>query len=633
MNARFVAASLSTLLFCLTAHSATALVPIPLTEPLCLLNPNAYTCGHRQTIDPAIAFACPTHRWIGLLLGPATQCLAPGFSFGGTWSVSKLFPGPSGSLPSQLARFCIYEWTPNPNTNNAPVISALPNSSLLRLERDCQVVAPLTTPTAAAAEILESAYDEQIDRPSFPATTVIPNRVRVAVIDTSADEETSGFATGDAESHGLAIGSLIHQNSCFRDPLGAELGCGAFMTSYRALGPETGARPTFGFQSEVARAIVRAVRAFLSQSNQSRLIINLSLGWDARYGGLYGLTIRMPSLAVWLAVQWAVCEGALVIAAAGNGSSVGGPSGPMTPASWESEKRLCTGLLAYDPPVFAVGGVDGADDRLGNGRPSGQPRLVAPSTLVVSDRRDPVTGEVIGSTPVLTGTSLSAAGVSGVAAMAWSLRPDLSALSLMDALSTSGPSLGVPADFESPPFIWWQRRLDACASIEEIDPPLESAPLACAAREVGIDANADFREVLDGQWPELRSGPDTPGCSVAWPVVPMAALDGTSEPNAAPQPGSPTCTLCMMDSSTLYGQVDLAGASLEQMIFYPDPCEQPWCDPDLGGVKINVADPAHPFKVNINGMETTLDSAVMEIRARSSGELIVKMSPVSISKP
>ena len=166
--------------------------------------------------------------------------------------------------------------------------------------------------------------------------------------------------------------------------------------------------------------------------------MNLSLGWDPALGGLEtpDSDIPAPALAVRTALEHAVCEGALVIAAAGNRS--GGPTeetGPLLPAAWEERagptRARCEALgvttrdqnfplpgqLAYRPLVFAAGGVRADDSPLFNSREGSEPRLVAFGDHV----KVPAPGAQEGPlwTGLLTGTSVSAAVVSASVAAAW----------------------------------------------------------------------------------------------------------------------------------------------------------------------------------------------------------------------
>ncbi|CAN0554957.1 unnamed protein product, partial [Laminaria digitata] len=134
---------------------------------------------------------CTDDRWVGFQLGRrAGACPQASSSRAGTWTARPLFtaqPGTHVALPDELRRFCVYEWQPRAGTTYAPRIYQLPNSASMRLERDCEGVTPLFTPSASAG-MAEAAFQHQVNVPEFPAGTNFPSRrVDVAVIDTAPD--------------------------------------------------------------------------------------------------------------------------------------------------------------------------------------------------------------------------------------------------------------------------------------------------------------------------------------------------------------------------------------------------------------------------------------------------------------
>jgi hypothetical protein len=232
------------------------------------------------------------------------------------------------------------------------------------------------------------------------------------------------------------------------------------------------------------------------------LVINLSLGWDPRHAGKLkafnierraelggdggdgrdGDACPVTSTAgdgakpdpqyqlledgVRRAIERASCLGALVVAAAGNGdvpkvANVSDPdSGAMLPAAWEAlpapTDQACEdrGLLrtgwsrprglgpgSYHPLVYAATGVEYAHRFiLSNTRSNGISRLGGPGLVVVSGETRPP-GPGVGAaqhTLPLSGSSMGAAAVSGVAAAAWSLRPDASPHEIMAILFRTG---------------------------------------------------------------------------------------------------------------------------------------------------------------------------------------------------
>ena len=103
------------------------------------------------------------------------------------------------------------------------------------------------------------------------------------------------------------------------------------------------------------------------------------------------------------------------------------------------------------PFVFAVGGVDGADNEIYNARPKSTPRLVAPSEHAVAlvpagtkymDEQG-ASVELLESQPTrrLTGTSVSAAVASAAAALVWSYRGKLTAPEVMELVYNGAEDL------------------------------------------------------------------------------------------------------------------------------------------------------------------------------------------------
>lgn len=228
-----------------------------------------------------------------------------------------------------------------------------------------------------------------------------------------------------------------------------------------------------GTLGDLARAIDSAVDTWLAKPSQSHLVINLSVGWDRRIGGPDPEApgkLSGPIRAVHASLERAACLGALVVAAAGNDS--GGPQakqGPLYPAGWETEPMptpdQCKAIGATRmkggqsdagpgsktsvetsrrPLLYSAGGLLGNDKPLPTGREGGRPRLAAPAAHAVAVRYDQGT---LGPTRVLSGTSVAAALVSGVASVVWGYRPELDAGQVMDLVYGSAVPLGEPADY------------------------------------------------------------------------------------------------------------------------------------------------------------------------------------------
>lgn len=440
--------------------------------------------------------ACSTDRWIAVLRDGNAGCPDGPHGSRGGWAGSLLFASSTGTwtLPPGLSSFCAYDWVPAgsalPWNQDVDMLKAVLASSVARLDPECQVVAPLgsSATTEAAWPTLHEDFHAQTGQlASLPVgANLPPAEVRVAVVDSAPHVYSDGEAVEDRLGHGYAMGRVIRELGC---PDGSPA-CIAQVANHLAL-PQVTPRVKdtahggyFGEQTQLARSIHAAVSDWRSHNAgmippgesttpQPRLVINLSLAWDGRYGGPYSGSqveqLPAPVQAVHAAITHAVCRGALLIAAAGN--DPGGPEevhGPMYPAGWEQKSapgptecgaregagypepspyRLFppSGVSVYRPLVYAVGGVRGDDQPLGSTRPEGRPRLVAPGAHAVAADADS-TGTLV-PTDILTGTSVSTAVLSGTASTVWGYRPELSGPEVMELVRQAAVDLSVPADF------------------------------------------------------------------------------------------------------------------------------------------------------------------------------------------
>ena len=441
--------------------------------------------------ETSLRGASPGIRWIAIARdqnGEDYDCNPGGFRElrrrGGAFIAKHLVnrddqEGPEAPpIPRLLRRFCVVEWSPS----DAEGMS-LPTSrdiSVLRralAERYEEYAQDLLAPGPQADGLEEAVWRpmalgwrHQLDelRPlPRPAAEERLLPIRIAVADTSPFSD-DGEANEGRSEHGLAMGRIAKVLSC---PPGNGP-CPGYVTHHLAL-PRVSAtrRPVdggfFGYQSEVAIAVEAAVRKWQQAPEAEggqRLIINLSLGWDGRFGGPITTSpadLRPGVRAVYEALGVASCHGALVIASAGNRS--GGPDeqvrkGPLFPAGWEARRaptpQQCQQILGVDEPVvsaatyqpllYSVGGVRGDDVPLGNTRPGGRPSLAMPAFQAVVGVDDG-SGTLV-SSGIHTGTSVAAAALSGIAGALWAYRPDLDAHALMERIYTAGVPLGPDAD-------------------------------------------------------------------------------------------------------------------------------------------------------------------------------------------
>lgn len=597
--------------------------------PSCSAPGGSFACGGREGPLPPGLPACVEDRWVGYQLAAVGPCPRPRKGFGGRWAVSKPFAGLSAAAPTELQRFCVYEWRSSAGVGPKPWL--LPNLPDLRLERDCEAVSPQMVPGASQAT-LQASWVEQLGLPEYAPGTGLPvsGGVTVAVVDTAPSELASGLPSEGADGHGHAVGALVRAASCLRSG-GQELDCAARVESYQALGLGD-ELASFGRPIDVGVSMAEALDRWVGRGSAEPLILNLSVGWDGRYGGRHGPSIRMTALAPWLVAQWAGCEGALVVASAGNRSQVGAASGPLFPAGWEQDPRLCPGSpVVYGPLVHAAGAVDGRDVGIRVARPNGTPRLLVPGGHVSVLAPRPDATQQAGK--LMAGTSVSAAGLSGVAALVWGLSPSLSADEVIQTIYRSAVPNGAFSEFGLSGN-WGQARIDACTAAAQVCAPAAvPCPLACTVRAPGVDARPDFAAVLDAELPGLRAGPATQGASVGpAPLVPIVD-EHLLEPRAGPQPGGTVCPLCGVYDQFLLGKLELPpDAKFKSAYLRPTPCDPMWCDPELSGVQVELVDPQAEFKVDLSGQldPFVIESALIEVVTETDGKEVVRSSEVFI---
>ncbi|RMH16796.1 MAG: hypothetical protein D6696_17350, partial [Acidobacteria bacterium] len=322
--------------------------------------------GASPPIDPAQAFS--QWRWIGLLPETATTCpqvpeavdpgipgepteatasLPPAKSALQPWTTRRLIPGSGGVL----GRFCVYEYDVGEPVDPDAVarLQSLVPGQLLRVEQDRMAVAGSGVLGAQLWPGLEQLFYRQTGRlgaggaapwPALPPA----GSVRLAVLDTHPTAERAPELITACSPHGY---SLIHMaRALLCDGPGP---CLATITSRLALAYKDFDRDLrladhrdevnggfVGLIGELAEAIGREVRAAQRNDPGSRLVLNVSAGWDPAFGGLEARVDDMPLAvqAVYRALEEASCQGAVVIAAAGNKScGPQAPCGPLLPAA------------------------------------------------------------------------------------------------------------------------------------------------------------------------------------------------------------------------------------------------------------------------------------------------------------
>lgn len=518
-------------------------------------------CGRKEgLLAPPFADACPDRQWIGYRL-EAGMC-PEATSAEGTWEVEEPY---AQSGDARLRRLCRYTWS----GAGAPDVAVLPDQRSIRMERDCEVVAGHAVPQPVA-DTLFGAWSDQVELPDWSSAEAFATpRVRVAVIDAGEGGESPTGAGPEVMSHATMVSSVVRAITC--PERGGSALCAAGVPNYRAMpyiapGVEGELGGYFGTQEGFASAVVDAVDTWRQEpaaTRPARLVLNLSLGWD----GAFDVTNvqRIPGAAALWAVQYAACEGALMIAAAGN-RAAGSDAGPLFPAAWEQLPRACGGPAGvYSPLVHAVGAVDGRDAPLALTRAGGTPRLVAPAAVVVVPKDTALPDDE--PSVVLSGTSVAAASASGAAALVWSLRPGLAPDTVMDVLYRAGQPLGVPAQFGLNGQLAQRRRLSVARAFTRACPvgvavgacpAAQSRPILPAPRAAGVDAQADFANIVE----TLLANPVDAEEDLN-PVEPDL-LSHLFAPYVIPQPGEPNCPICGFVGTTLHGELgqNLADATL-----------------------------------------------------------------------
>ncbi|MFT3770446.1 MAG: hypothetical protein QM820_33885 [Minicystis sp.] len=458
---------------------------------------------------------CEGRRFIAIKNNPLIACdtLIPSLD----WSGESLFRYPAVS--NDLLKYCVFRWIdPVTAPPSAEVAALQGNPNLQDVSEDCPVIVPqnATLQASLAREQrgwIHAAAQGLSPLPPALASSSAPVRPsRLAVVDNAPDSigPNPGLASANALPPILPRTTLpFGEHGEVLAHLGRDLGCpdGNTQSSLCAVHVETvlalqsgnsTSQPgdpgypggLFGTRGDLVRAIQRAVDDWTSDllgagGAEPRLVINLSLGWEDRSPETRTCRasqpgdLDSPSRAVYDAIVYARCHGALVIAASGNhtgGSALKPQAGLVCPASfmqWDApndaycdvrvfaedptfskvyEKITSLPLRppvhqeAYDPLVHPVGGVDFGDRVLVPHRPASLPPLVAPGFLGASYENDFTTVEANSILPqqppdALSGTSVPTAIVSAIAATAWAYAPELAPADLMSLIHASGVSL------------------------------------------------------------------------------------------------------------------------------------------------------------------------------------------------
>lgn len=523
--------------------------------------------------------ACPGSRLIAVLTDADDPCTLGGLPPG--WGAERLFedstPGLAAlhsttSAPAALRAFCAYQWT-DPDPAHAPTNGVLHNAMLGfdtgladSLAPDCRGHVPQGTGLDVPVLDVElrAAFRASIDAVSgdeLSASASVRERVDIAVPDTISLYAAADPTIIPVNDHGSRMATVIRGLSC---PDG-DIDCYASNAIRHTLAlprEDWDSAPNYiegghhGTQGDLAAAIYESVGGWrqrrLADPNGTapRMVVNLSVGFARALDGL-DLESKGPARAMFAALRHASCQGALVVAAAGNKEDPACPeSGPLAPGSAETEAaptlQQCAqegfaplespGFPVFGPPtayrplVHSIHGVDQYDQPLFNARDDARPRLAA------------LGSDAIGG---LTGSSTATAVVSGTAALLWSYRPELRSDQIMQLIYSAGQPLGgAQADFGIgglPPQP--VHRVSVCAALAAAcdgRDPSQCPDLQCEAMPPEADGSlGDYFDAVDAV---LATSPTETysAATSGGPTCETTASDNLS----APQPDVPVCAHC-----------------------------------------------------------------------------------------
>ena len=380
----------------------------------------------------------------------------------GDWQISQALDDIGGVQSPDSSPVCFYQG------EDVSQIDALVNDGLLvRYGMNMAAV------VGAGTEVLKpkiwrpllAHFESQAGKVPL---TLIPGtpKVRLAVIDTVPTQDQKPWQVPGRSGHGHSLINMAKNLLC-STPAGD---CISHLTSRLALtyyvdpidptiirnDPIGGGE--FGGFVELAQAINREVAAWVDEAPDSRLILNLSIGWDGRFGGLQNQPSKMPAAIemVYKAITDAACRGALIITAAGN--DVGGPAtgDAWLPAQWGNRTRpdqaTCEAKLgtSLDPTIFPSGLNVPLLYRFSGLRWDGEPlsNAIPGTESQLTFYADHAVAEYPADTPtkILTGSSVSALVASATAAAVSYYWPDPPYPKIMESIYHAGTDMGRQAE-------------------------------------------------------------------------------------------------------------------------------------------------------------------------------------------
>ncbi|WP_157596479.1 S8/S53 family peptidase [Plesiocystis pacifica] len=558
-------------------------------------------------VDPFAVVDCiGANRLIGILDKAAPASCDP--MTGGTaplsadWIAHPLFESGSpgvqaiaGSAPGNLDRYCAYDYVGNPviNTSNASTIygevldkidiwGSMPITSVAADCRGQFAQGDLyDAPVSAAFEdsfMTNIGWDMGAN--ALGAGTG-RDAVDVAVVDTVSADAAAGQVTPH-NAHGLFMTHIVDAITC----PGGQTNCAGSTENVLAMprdewssGPSWVEGGDHGTQGDLAMGVYQAVAEWLDRRDTlpnapKRLVINLSVGWNRDLQNTEDLS-KGPAQSLIAALEYARCQGALVVAAAGNNldeSCPGNQSGVLAPAAYQDMAALTElecDARGYDadpvweasypshhatgwrPLVLAVGALDPFDAPTANARDGGMPLMAAYGQGALIDGKfdDP-----------LTGSSVSSAVVAATMALMWSYRPELTPPEIILELYYSGWNTGMVADM---PVGWPVARTSVCSALSAVCQGQANCPTnICTVAAPPAHGNLDVIETaVNGALAGATVDDHTQGASVAktcdTPVGPTTTLSD-------PQPQTPICARCnlfvppggVLDDDALHMTID-----------------------------------------------------------------------------
>jgi subtilisin family serine protease len=506
----------------------------------------------------------------------------------GQWVGRVLF-----TLPG--ATYCAYAWESSAVAFSAPsAFAGAPNLS--QAENDPPAISMQQTATSAEDNAwLAPLYARTRERLGFPASADRPvqkNLVRVAVVDSASGDYYGQWA--DSSGHGRAVARLIDDTAC-----AGRGDCKVKIANYPALPLDTNASMmlrtsaagmgVFGTRAQLAEQIEKAssewVRDRIKDGEPKHLVINLSLGWSGCWEPSKDRT-SFASAIVRLALDRAVCRGAVIVAAGGNRDAIPGcppeaerpdlkngehvypamfanTSKPLDAATCKrvgvdvDVKTDAAGNLPLAPEVLGISAVDELDRKL--------PMADQESTLVAYGNAV-VVPDGQGWTVQLSGTSMSAAGVSGIAAALWSAYPERTPAEIVRAMIEPALQLRQRSSADerficnrvlgglTPNECELVRRASLCRSFfysagadaAKIDEKCGPAANKPSTIELG---NYDTGKVPTNAVDCSACTPGSPECETCKAPDP-SVVDSAEQPWAVgPQPGGDACGTCVLNRS------------------------------------------------------------------------------------